>query len=323
MYRSTHTNSDFCYIKVLNIMRFKISLIVSLAALMMLQVVSVARASTVYVSLEQFEHELILGDSLSKATPSGAVIGGAFDISNDYQIRLEHGQWGDRFNIDGAMIDFDSTYSSIGVQRDLDLWSLSFNYSRVEDSTLSMNFPGLGELTQNEMTQDSLQFSISKQVPITNWMFKPSVGFQYNGSESVSFSDDTMIEMSEKQSATSGFIALNADYFLPVDNKRAWFFGGSIAWYESLSHDYELSEDVMTDDSSSRSRDTRGRIQLQGTTDGLGLGNRTVGESFGLLRLFATYQLDPKWSIDLTSSHGFAGDFNSNSYSLTLSYEFK
>ena len=50
--------------------------------------------------------------------------------------------------------------------------------------------------------------------------------------------------------------------------------------------------------------------------------NRTFGESFGILGLYATYMFDENWSVDLAPSFGFGGDVNANSASLMLAYSF-
>jgi len=314
------TNNQIFNAKV-NANRICLSIVILGFAILSMPVPPVG-ASSLYVSLDRFDHKVEIGNTTAISSPTGALIGASFDLADNYQLFLDYGRWDDSVNLQGGVVDFESNYMSAGIQRDIDSWSLALRYSRIDDLTMSMNLPDLIARTHSDMRQDSIRISLSKELPIDNWMLKPTFGLQYDDLESTTSTQGLPMLMNEDQSASTAFLGISSDYYLPITESQAWYFGGSLMWYEAISSSYDLDQDFVMDTPQDRRGQGRGRVTTQGGLDGVGTGNRTVGESFGILGLFATYQINSNWSLDLTTTHGFSGDFNSDSYSLTLAYDF-
>ena len=208
------TNNQIFNAKV-NANRICMSIVILGFAILSMPVLPVG-ASSLYVSLDRFDHKVEIGNTTAISSPTGALIGASFDLADNYQLFLDYGRWDDSVNLEGGVVDFESNYMSAGIQRDIDSWSLALRYSRINDSTMSMNLSDLMARTHNDMRQDSLRISVSKELPIDNWMLKPTFGLQYDDLESTTSTQGLPMLMNEDQSASIAFFGISSDYYLSL-----------------------------------------------------------------------------------------------------------
>lgn len=139
---------------------------------------------------------------------------------------------------------------------------------------------------------------------------------QYDEADTDAIFDQENLEVMQKDKALFGMAKIGGDYYIPAGKQSAWFIGGNLSWYQELSSD---TENIGGDMGGPRPPPPG----AGGGNTGPGTNiNRTFGDSFGILGVYTTYQINESWSLDWTSSFGFSGEKNSDSHAITLSYTF-
>ena len=273
-------------------------------------------ASSVYIAADSYDYELSIGGSEFDLAPLGLALGGSLDLTDTFSLFYEAGEWSDQM-LTGSLGEskFDSTLLSIGVQARTKQWKFKINYTQIDDE-LDMSARGpIDPGLTSDTALDSLRFSATREVEIRKWMMSFSLGAQRDMMESLSFFDQGNQSLLEELEATYLTAKLGADYHVDLSVRRAWFIGSTLSWYEEISSDTSVNE--LNQDRFRRRENFNAGRGAGGTAI-----NRSFGERFGLLGIFAAYQFNDHWSLDFNSSFGFAGDINSNSYAFTLGYAF-
>ncbi len=284
------------------------------------------RASSVYVALDSYEYDFRLGDIDLGLDPVGLALGGSFDVSDKIFLQYEFGKWNDDGRLDNsrdATSDFDSSLFNLGVGIKLADWELLASFTDINDQATLQHGRELEFNTMAEVGLQSLKFLASRTDEIGRWERYYSFGLQYDDAESMTIFGDSDQMLMQNSDALFGILKIGGDYYLPAKDQSGWFLGASLSWYQELSSSDDIRQFNLSDS---------GTLLLvpppvgngNGPGNGGGNGNggasinRTFGDNFGLLGLYATYQINEKWSLDWSTSIGIAGDENSNSYALTL-----
>lgn len=276
-----------------------------------------SHANSVMLSVGQFDYRTnMTGDDIDYK-PSGVVLGGSLDISETTTLQYELGKWSDRAAGDNMHSDFDSTMLTLGMTHDIGDWQYSIFYSDLEDEitapssgqgAFNLNVPIAEDKTVTDVM--SVELNASYQLQSGNWAYYADIGLQYNDATSVgSLPQIGGQPFRQDDQSTFAMLSLGADKYIANNDMSGWLIGSTVTWYQELSSDSEMALGPV-------------RRPGRGGQNGDNVGNRTSGDSFGVLGLYANYIINSKWSIELSSSFGFAGDFNANTYGVTLGYDY-
>jgi hypothetical protein len=289
-----------------------------------------AKASSVYVALDSYEYDLILGDIALGLNPLGLALGGSFDVSDKLFLQYEFGKWNDDGGIDNskdATSDFDSSLTTFGLGIKLAEWELLASFTDINDEATLQHGRELEFNTAGEVGLQSIKLLASRTDKAGQWERYYSFGLQYDDAESMTVFGDSNQMLLQDSDALFGMLKVGGDYYWPLKDKSAWFLGASLSWYQELSSSNDIRQFNLSDRSSLLLAPPLG-ANGNGLGNGGGNGNggasinRTFGDNFGLIGIFATYHLNDKWSLDWGTSLGFAGDGNSSSHALTLGCRF-
>lgn len=301
-------------------------------------VINPAWGGNVYIAADSYEYFTGLGDYNLDYRPQGWVLGGAFDLNEKFELQYEFGNWEDeiQFSEPGeGQSDFESTLKNIGIGYSIDNWRVNFSYSELSDEKqvlLGATTPDLVDLRNDT---DSLRLNLRYLQLVGSWVYSYEGGLLWNRSNAqTQINSENLMVLQELESAYAmGKIGL--DYFIGRSAESGWYLGSSISWFQEISSDVQTEEfDLSTIEDRpgpvmmGGRRDNRrnGRVNTLGGNVGSGIDgasvNRTFGDSFGLVNLYTTYLFNQDWSVDWTTSIGFAGDVNATTHTLLLNYQF-
>jgi hypothetical protein len=283
-------------------------------------------ASNVYLSLDTYDYVTNLGDIDLDYKPLGLTVGGSLDLSDSVYLKYQYGSWSDEGSAvsmsDSANSDFDSTLLNIGIAYRVDAWTASASYTDLKDEMSLNHGRNLEFLTTGDTNSSSLKVDLSFTSEAGSWSRFAKLGLQYDEATTMAFLDQENEMLRQKSDATYGTLEVGTDYFQASSDNAGWFLGANVTWYQELSSDESIDQMDMSELDRRGGAPNAGRGNAgQGGTAGVSV-NRTFGESFGILSLYATYMLDENWSLDLAPSFGFGGDVNANSLSLMLAYNY-
>ena len=288
-----------------------------------------AQASSIHVSADSFEYEPEIGDFNLDFTAMGAAIGGNLDVNDGLSFQFEWGEWKDDASMNMlSTADFKSTLISLGMEYSLGNWTLNAIYSDVSDKIDVMHGNMLEFHTSSDADLMSLRFSAAYEQKTGNWAYYGEGGLQYDEADTDAVFDQENLAVMQIDKASFAMAKIGGDYYIPAGQKSAWFIGGNLSWYQELSSDTDTTETNIGGGMGAGGMGgpkppRRPPPGVGGGNNGPGTNiNRTFGDSFGILGVYTTYQINESWSIDWTSSFGFAGEKNADSHALTLSYTF-
>lgn len=275
------------------------------------------QASSVTVSVGQFDYRTNMSGEDIDYKPSGVVVGGSLDISEVTTFEYELGKWSDQATNANMRSDFDSTMLAIGLTHEINDWQYSVFYSDLKDEIAtpltSMGLPGPGMFVGEEQTDTdvmSIELNASYQMQRGNWAYYTDIGLQFNDVTSSGTLPQTSDQtFRQEDESIFAMLSLGADKYFANNDLSGWLLGSTLTWYQELSSDSEM---ILAS----------ARRAGRGGQNGDNFGNRTTGDSFGVIGAYATYMINSKWSLDASASFGFAGDFNANTYDLTLGYSY-
>lgn len=307
--------------------KFSARCLVSTMALLLSVNVS---ASNLYIALDNYEYNFSLGDFALDLSPMGAAIGGSLDLREDLLFQYEVGKWSDDGGVAGsssAVTDFESTLINVGMQKRFDDWNLTVSYTDIEDDALIAHGRELEFSSAGKVDLQSLKVTMGREEQVGLWARYYSAGLQRDDAKSVVYFDQTKQMVLQQSNALHAMLKLGGDYYWAGDRQNGLLLGGALSWFHQISSDDSVSEFTISEVGTlSPIPLSQGSANGPGNVGGNGTGganiNRTFGDSFGLLALYATYQFNESWSLDWSTSLGFAGDINANAHALTLSFAF-
>lgn len=290
-------------------------------------------ASNIFVSLDTYEYNTNLADLDLSYEPVGVIIGAKFDLNERSFLQIQYGNWSednaDVFAPTFSGSDFDSSLANIGFGYAWGKWDLYLAYTDLEDKmTVGRNrfseFQAFGETGSS-----TLQTNLGIAIESGRWSRNARIGLQYDDSVTIAVLDPEQAVVRQENEALYATLMLGADYFHEVGDSKGCFFGININWYQELSSNDSVFAGNMNNLGFIADQDLspfpgrgapRGNNGLGGN-GAVGL-NRTTGDSFGVIGLYATYMFSERWSLDLSPSFGFSGDLNTKSLSLALNRKF-
>lgn len=284
-------------------------------------------ANNIYVAADNYDYLSMLDGIELDYSAMGFAVGGAVDVGERNSLQLEFGRWSDDISLaDSGSATFDSRLVTLGWAYSMDRWQIHASYSDIKDEIEMSHGRNNEFLSLSDIDSSTLSLSASYAETRGAWANFFSFGLQWNESDLVSMLDQSNEMINQQDDSLYAMAKIGTDYYLPGGDKTAWYFGGSLAWYQELSADQDITETQMGG-MPGMGTPPPSRAGGNGANNGnAGNGgnniNRTFGGDFGLLGLFVTYEINTRWSLDLKTSIGFAGDQNANSHALTLSYQF-
>lgn len=292
-----------------------------------------SKASSVYVALDSYDYDFVAGADLDlDLSLVGAAFGGTFDLSDTTFLQYEFGKWSDRVSVSGPMSslsDFDSRLFYIGLGAKWNSWEFIASYSEISDNVSTQLGNEIEFTGGSNVSIQSFKFLANHNKEIGLWNRFYSVGLQYDDAEFESFSAQSDQVLLQGNDNLYAMLKFGGDYFIEQKDQAGWFLGASLSLYQELASNEDTSQILFSDTSDLFPALDISPVTRRGNVAGFGGGNggaarvnRTSGDNFGLLGLYSTYQINSSWSVDWSSSIGFAGDQNSNSHALTLGFIF-
>lgn len=295
---------------------------------------SSCHASNLLVSIDNYDYSTNLADIDLDYSPVGSTIAGRFDLDEMTFMQLQFGRWSaSESGLLGSGIanaDFDSTLANIGIGHSWGSWDLFATYTDLDDEILLVHGRDLEFRSVGETDSSAIQISLGFTSESGNWSRTARLGLQLDDAVTMALLDQESRVFRQESEASYATMMLGADYFYGASESKGWIIGTNISWYQEFSSSDSVSQ-FGIGLVPSISDENRVPVSAQGNSGrpnngqngGAAIGiNRTFGESFGVLSLYATYMINHRWSLDFSPSFGFAGDVNANSAALTLNYNF-
>ena len=292
-----------------------------------------AHAANFFVSLDRYDYNTNLADIDLVYEPVGATIGASFDVNDTAFFQIQYGNWSEN-NADVSapgMVgsDFDSTLINISYGFGLGRWDFYASYTDLSDEMALIHGRNAEFRSAGETDSQSFQASAAFSSDAGRWSRSVRLGLQYDESETFASLDNINQMVGQENDALYATITFGADYFVSDIQTRGWFLGANASWYQELSSNESISligSAPLIGTERPSFAPFLGRRGPGGNVGQAGNGavgvNRTFGDSFGVLSVYATYMVNESWNVDVTPSFGFGGDVNNNSLTLTLSRQF-
>jgi len=292
----------------------KTTLASSLLALILFQAPS-AHASTVYLTLDQYDYITNLAEIELDYRPVGMVLGGSINLTKDTYLQYQLGSWSqDSASVPSdnqASSGFESELVSIGLRKMIGNWELHASYTGMNDEMDVRDQQNGRVSATSDADAMSLKLNVGYQIETGAWSRFATFGLQYDDTEIRALFDQTDQIIKQQSDSFYGTLKLGTDYYQSNGDASGWLLGGSASWYQEVSSGSSVDQQ-RSDQGPAGAPVGGGRRNV----------NRTKGDSFGIISLYMSYMFNDHWSIEISPSFGFAGEENSNSAALTLAHNF-
>ncbi|MGJ8682143.1 hypothetical protein [Paraglaciecola sp.] len=272
-------------------------------------------ASNIYVGYVSDEQDLsILNDTLSLA-PNGAIASVSLDLHDNWSVAASYTQLSDKGGLEtGQKGETDSHNWNLGVDFNLDAWSLSASYGEFQEDSVAIRKNSLPLSSQsNQISSAAINLSYDKL--INTWLLTGSIGAvnsQWEQLES-NYRLDTNQPTLSATSETLNFATVGLSAAKVIDWKtHTIFLGAGLAKSFLLTQEPEQSQ-IETPLNSPR---ISGRIASRNLTSSIS------NDSYSLLSLFFSYELNEQVSLDLDSQISIEKQDTYQSFAIGVNYSF-
>jgi len=297
--------------------------------LILLTLSSYSNAANISVSYGQQEYQVTLQDETVTLNPVGNAISFSTNLTDDLSMGLSYQNWQDdkdyenRVNADVELITYGTSLSYY-----LDSWSFSGNYSQSQVDTKISGLKRKHNLKNENIDSASIGASIGYGFVKGDWFYGILVGGLYSDWDFDKYQVKASTEenevpkvTTEKSSGNSSSISssLSAAYYLPLKGEKGLMLGGLFTWNYLLSGDSVLiSRNGKNVNTRPIQRDTSKNVGANSTA----LNSISGDDSYGQFALYASYDLNAAWSVDIDTSINIASDYDSYTWSVSLGYIF-
>jgi len=295
--------------------------------LFLLTISSHSNAASIDISYGQQEYQVTLQDETVTLTPVGNAISFSSNLTDDLSMGLNYQNWQDDKNYDNR-INTAVELSTIGASLNyyLDNWSFSTNYSRSEVDTKISGLKRKQNVKNENIDSSSFGGSVGYGFAINDWFYGILISGLYSDWDFDKYQVKAQQEegdppkiTTEKSSGDSSSISssLSAAYYIPLDNETGLMLGGLITW------NYLVSGDSILISRNGRDVNTRpNNTARNSTANSAALNSISGDDSYGQFALYASYDINDAWSVDIDTSINIASVYDAYTWSVSLGYLF-
>ncbi|BDX05688.1 hypothetical protein [Planctobacterium marinum] len=277
-----------------------------------------SHASSVYLGIETSDTHVFLGDESHTLTPTGPSIAFNYDLDDNWGVNFDYARLNTTKQIaEPVAIDFESESWGAGVSYYSERWSAYYQFSNYDDQQLTDDS---GPAPSSNSETDSVTHSIGASyywLLDGDWQISNSLGLHYSDWE------QTLTEIHDEPepppmtvldpgSATLLSASLGVNKALTLSEDSDLNVGFYVSWNEVLESDTDTS-DVSNEPNRSNPPDrdqNRNNFVASGS------------ESYGLLSAYIAVDFAQNWTVDLDTSVDFGIDDSSQSWRLSVGYQF-
>lgn len=295
--------------------------------LFLLTISSHSNAASIDISYGQQEYQVTLQDETVTLTPVGNAISFSSNLTDDLSMGLNYQNWQDDKNYDNR-INTAVELSTVGASLNyyLDNWSFSTNYSRSEVDTKISGLKRKQNVKNENIDSSSFGGSVGYGFAINDWFYGILISGLYSDWDFDKYQVKTQQEegvppkiTTEKSSGDSSSISssLSAAYYIPLENETGLMLGGLITW------NYLVSGDSILISRNGRDVNTRpNNTARNSTANSAALNSISGDDSYGQFALYASYDINDAWSVDIDTSLNIASVYDAYTWSISLGYLF-
>lgn len=286
-----------------------------------------ANAASIDISYGQQEYQVQLQDETVTLTPVGNAISFSANLTDDFSMGLNYQNWQDDKNFDNR-VNTDVTLSTAGASLSyyLDNWSFSTNYSQSEVDTKISGLKRKQNIKNENIDSSSFGGSIGYGFAKNDWFYGLLISGLYSDWDFDKYQVKTKRDegipkkvTTEKSSGNSSSISssLSAAYYIPLENETGLMLGGLLTW------NYLVSGDSALISRNGRNINTRKNGSPRNvTTNSAALNSISGDDSYGQFALYASYDINDAWSVDIDTSINIASDYDAYTWSISLGHIF-
>jgi len=296
-------------------------------SLFFLAISSDSNAASIDISYGQQEYQVVLQDETITLTPVGNAISFSANLTDDLSLGLNYQNWQDDKNYDNRVnADVDLTTVGTSLSYYLDNWSFSTNYSQSEVDTKILGLKRKQNINNENIDSSSFGGSVGYGFAINNWFYGILISGLYSDWDFDKYQvkapqkeGDPEKVTTEKSSGNSSSISssLSAAYYIPLKDETGLMLGGLLTW------NYLVSGDSILISRNGRDVNTKPNGTTRNPTNNSAALNSISGdESYGQFALYASYDINDAWSVDIDTSLNIASVYDAYTWSVSLGYIF-
>lgn len=289
-----------------------------LVTLVVLAFCSGSHASSVYLGMQSNDTQVFLGDDSHTLTPGGPYIALNYDLNDYWSLNLDYARLDTKEDLSTPVsIDFESDNWGAGFSYYSHQWSVYYQFSGYEDQQFTDD---AGSAPSVNSETDSVTHSIGASyywLLDGNWQISNSIGLHYSDWE------QTITEIPDEPErppmtvldpgdATLLSVSVGVNKALTLIEDSDLNLGFYASWNEVLQSD-STTNDATTGPNKSNPPD---RNQNRNTFVASG------SESYGLVSAYIAIDIAQYWTLDMDTSIDFGVDDSSQSWRLSVGYQF-
>lgn len=295
--------------------------------LFLLSISQCLNAASIDISYGQQEYQVQLQDEIVTLNPVGNAISFSTNLTDNFSMGLNYQNWQDDKNFDNR-INTDVELSTAGASLSyyLDNWSFSTSYSQSEVDTKTSGLKRRQNVKNENIDSSSFGGSIGYGFTKNYWFYGVLMSGLYSDWDYDKYQVKASQEegappkiTTEKSSGNSSSISssLSAAYYIPFEGDTGLMLGGILTW------NYLISGDSVLISRNGRDINTRPNGSSRNvTTNSAALNSISGDDSYGQFALYASYDINPDWSVDIDTSINIASDYDAYTWSISLGYTF-
>jgi hypothetical protein len=277
-----------------------------------------AQAGSVYLGYSQTEQLSVTKSRSLNFEPNGNVAFISFDLNDNLSLNFDYADLADGVSITNNVSDkLDIKSWGVGASYYWAAWSFSANYSFWQDDLIT-TLPNVEQTLFTQRSESpSSAISLAYNWNLTAWQLGLMAGIHYGDWQQ--YQELINREKQAKQSSLNGgnssFVSVQVlmARIITVGGREDLMLGGSLGWNQ-----------ITSSGSAAIVRNGRnvGQIKKGSAANRLSASGVTGNESYGQLNLYASYNLNDDWLVDLDLNFDLGSEDNTQAWSVNIGYLF-
>ena len=277
-----------------------------------------AQAGSVYLGYSQTEQLSVAGNRSLNFEPNGNVALFSFDLNDHLSLTFDYAALADSVsitnNISGKL---DIKSWGIGASYYWAAWSFSANYSSWQDDLIIPSPNTEQTLFTQRSESPSSTISLAYNWDLTAWQLGFMAGIHYGDWRQYRevINRETQAEQSSLNGGNSSFVSLQIlmARLITVGGREDLMLGASLGWNQ-----------LTSSGSAAIARNGRNvsQIKNRSAANRLSASVVTGTESYGQLNLYASYNLNDDWLVDLDLNFDLGSEDDTQAWSVNIGYLF-
>ena len=276
------------------------------------------QAGSVYLGYSQTEQLSVAGNRSLNFEPNGNVALISFDLNDNLSLTFDYADLADDVSITNNVSGkLDIKSWGIGASYYWAAWSFSANYSSWQDD-LIIPLPNVEQTLFTQRSESpSSALSLAYNWDLAAWHVAIMAGIHYGDWRQYQevINRETQAEQSSLNGGNSSFVSMQVlmGRLITVGGQEDLMLGASLGWNQ-----------ITSSGSAAIARNGRNVSQVKNRTAAYRLSAAAVTgtESYGQLNLYASYNMNDDWLVDLDLNFDLGSEDNTQAWSVNIGYLF-